>query len=153
MQTRTMLAGGLAALIAASAFAADVPTRKDAVLLSVTATVTTLDLKTREVTLKGPLGNSISFIAGPEVKRLGELQVGDLVTANYYISFVAELREPTAAEKERPLTILDAGGRATEGEPAAGGVQRIKAVVTVEGVDRPTQTITVKGPLGRYLTA
>ena len=31
-------------------------------------------------------------------------------------------------------------------------MRRIKAVVTIEGLDRPTRTITVKGPMGRYFT-
>ena len=37
--------------------------------------------------------------------------------------------------------------------PAGGGVRRIKAVVTIEGLDRPTETITVRGPAGRYYMA
>jgi hypothetical protein len=153
MKTRTILAGGLAVLISAAAFAADVPTRKDTVLASVTATVTAIDHKTREVTLKGPAGNSVTFTAGPEVKRLDDVNVGDLVTADYYLSFAAELREPTAEEKEHPLTFVDAAGRATEGAPTAAGAKQIKAVTTIVGLDLPTQTVTVQGPLGRYLSA
>ena len=143
----------LATTIAAVAIAADVPSRKDAVLLNVTATVEAIDQKTREVTLKGPMGNSVTFIAGPDIKRLDEIHVGDEVNASYYLSFAAELREPTAEEKAKPLTILDVKARATEGEPAGAHGQRIKAVTTIEGIDRSTQTITVKGPRGRYVTA
>ena len=141
------------AAVTSTATAADVPTRMDSVLTSVKATVTAIDQKTREVTLKGPLGNSVTFVAGPKIKRLNEVQVGDTVNVDYYVSLAAELREPTAEEAQKPLTILDATGRATEGAPAGGNVQQIKAVTTIEGLDRPTQTITVKGPLGRYLTA
>ena len=36
----------------------------------VTATVEAIDQKTREVTLKGPKGNKISFVAGPELTRI-----------------------------------------------------------------------------------
>ena len=143
----------LAAFIATTAFAADVPTRQDSLLASVTAKVTAIDHKTREVTLKGPAGNSVTFIAGPEVKRLDDVNIGDLVTADYYLSFAAELREPTAEEKEHPLTFVDAGGRALEGAPTAAGAKQIKAVTTIVGLDLPTQTVTVQGPLGRYLTA
>jgi hypothetical protein len=151
MKIRVTLGAGLAMLIAASAFASDVPTRKDTMLISVTATVTAIDHKTREVTLKGPSGDTVTFIAGPEVKRLDEINVGDLVTADYYMSFVAELREPTAEEKEHPLEFTEVGGRAKEGEPAAGGVRQIKAVTTIEALNRPAQTVTVTGPLRRYL--
>ena len=31
-------------------------------------------------------------------------------------------------------------------------LRRFKVVTTIEGLDRPTQTITVKGPRGNYLT-
>jgi hypothetical protein len=32
-------------------------------------------------------------------------------------------------------------------------LRRFKVVTTIEGLDRPTQTVTVKGPRGNYLTA
>ena len=49
--------------------------------------------------------------------------------------------------------VLDAAGKAPPGtSPAAGGLRRIRVVTTIEGLDRPTQTITVKGPRGNYLT-
>src|SRR6185436_18168404 len=70
-----------------------------------------------------------------------------------YVSFAAELRQPTAAEEKTPFVMLDAAGKAPPGtSPAAGGLRRFKVVATIEGLDRPTQTITVKGPRGNYLT-
>ena len=35
----------------------------------------------------------------------------------------------------------------------ASDVRRIRAVVTIEGLDRPAQTVTVKGPRGKYFVA
>lgn len=143
----------LATAIATAAMAADVPTRKESVLTNVTATVDAIDHKTREVTLKDPSGNQFTFTAGPEIKRLDEIHVGDTVNAKYYMSFVAELREPTEEEKQKPLTILDATARATEGDPAGANVQRIRVVTTVEMINRTAGTVTVKGPLKRFVTA
>src|SRR5262249_53598247 len=106
------------------------------------------------VTLKGPLGNVVTFTVDSRVKRLQEVKVGDLVRADYYISVAAEVRQPTAAEKENPLVVLDAAGKAPPGtSPAAGGLRRFRVVTTIEGLDRTTQTVTVKGPRGNYLTA
>jgi len=52
------------------------------------------------------------------------------------------------------LVVLDAAGKAPPGaSPAAGSLRRFKVVTTIEGLDRPTQTVTVKGPRGNYLTA
>ena len=128
--------------------------RKDAVLVTVTASVQAIDLDTREVTLKGPLGDSVTFTVDKSVKRLDEVKVGDLVRADYYVALAAEVREPTADEKEHPFVVLDAAGKAPPGvSPAAGGLRRYRVVTTIEGLNRPTRTVTVKGPRGNYLTA
>lgn len=128
--------------------------RKDAVLVTLTASVEAIDLANREVTLKGPLGNTATFTVDQQVKRLDEVKVGDLVRADYYVSVAAEVRKPTREEKKHPLVVLDAAGKAPPGtSPAAGGLRRFKVVTTIEGLDRPTQTVTVKGPSGNYLTA
>lgn len=128
--------------------------REEAILVTVTASVEDIDYKNREVVLKGPLGNKVTFTVDQRVKRLDEVKVGDCVRADYYVSIAAELRKPTAAEKQTPIMLLDAAGKAPPGTaPAAGGLRRFKVVTTVEGLDRPTQTVTVKGPRGNYLTA
>src|SRR4030095_8168198 len=80
-------------------------TTEEEVLVSVTATVEALNLDKREMTLKGPLGDSVTVTVDPAVKRLNEVKVGDEVTAKYYVSIAAELREPTEAEKKNPLVI------------------------------------------------
>jgi Cu/Ag efflux protein CusF len=124
-----------------------------AALVSITAEVQSIDLDKREMTLKGPLGNTVTFVVDNRVKRLNEVKVGDHVRADYYISIAAELREPTAEEKETPLVVLQGLARApADAEPAAGGLHQIKAVTTVEGIDMPTQTVTLKGPRGNYAT-
>ena len=129
-------------------------TREETVLVTITAAVESINQANREVTLKGPLGNSVTFTVDKRVKRLDEVKVGDFVRADYYVSIAAELRKPTSAEKKNPLVLLDAAGKAPPGtSPAAGGLRRFKVVTTIEGLDRPTRTITVKGPLGNYLTA
>jgi hypothetical protein len=104
--------------------------------------------------LKGPLGNKVTFTVDKRVKRLNEMKIGDRVQADYYVSFAAELRPPTADEEKNPIVMLDAAGKAPPGtSPAAGGLRRFKVLTTIEGLDRPTQTITVKGPLGNLFTA
>jgi hypothetical protein len=128
--------------------------REESVLVTVTASVEAVDYPNREVVLRGPLGNKVTFTVDQRVKRLDEVKVGDLVRADYYVSVAAELRKPTAEEKKSPLVLLDAAGKVPPGtSPAAGGLRRFKVVTTIEGLDRPTQTITVKGPRGNYLTA
>jgi hypothetical protein len=127
------------------------PTRTVSQLMTETATVQAIDLAKREVTLKGELGDIETVVVSDEVKRLDEIKVGDTVTAKYYIGITAELRAPTAAEKAEPFKVIEGTGRTPAGStPGAGAMRAIRVVATVEGLDRPTQTVTLKGPGGRY---
>jgi Cu/Ag efflux protein CusF len=129
-------------------------TRTEAALTTATATVQSIDYDKREVTLKGPLGNEVTFTVDPQVKRLNEIKVGDVVRADYYVSLVAELRKPTSEEEKNPIAVVEDSGKAPAREsPGAGQMRRVKVVTTIEGIDRPTRTITIKGPRGNYLTA
>jgi len=128
-------------------------TSEDSVLLTVNAKVTAIDHDKREVTLKGPLGNVVTFLVHSKVQRLDDVQVGDDVSATYYISLAGELRPPTDAEKENPLAIQQGEARAPEtADPAGVSLREIKAVTTVVGLDLPTRTVTLTGPRGNSAT-
>jgi len=128
--------------------------REEAVLVTITASVEAINYTNREVTLKGPLGNTVTFTVDQRVRRLNEVKVGDLVRADYFVSIAAELRKPTPEEEKNPFVELNVAAKAPPGTtPAAGGLRQFRVVTTIEGLDRPTQTITVKGPRGHYLTA
>ena len=153
----TLLALSLAASLTAleqKASAAEPLSAEESVLVSVTATVQAVDLPNREVTLKGPLGNVVTFTVDKRVKRLDEVKVGDDVTADYYVSLAGELRAPTDEEKQNPVQILAVTARAPKGtEPAAGALHVLKAVTVVEGLDLPTQSVTLKGQGPKGYTA
>lgn len=121
-------------------------------LVSVTVSIEAINLEARELTLKGPLGNVDTVVVSPEVKRLAEFKVGDLIQIDYYAAIAAELRAPTEEEKATPLAVVEDKGRKVDGAPGAGGYRILKAVVTVEGLDRPTSSATLKGPRGNYAT-
>src|SRR4051812_29180822 len=78
---------------------------EDEILVSTTATVQAVDLEKRELTLRDPLGDVKTVTVDKAVKRLNEIKVGDDVTAKYYISLAAELRQPTEEEKNSPLMV------------------------------------------------
>src|SRR5215470_4462186 len=63
------------------------------------ATVQALDPATREVTLNGPKGQ-FSVVAGPEVKNLDKVQVGDKVTVSYYEGIAAQMAKGASKAEE-----------------------------------------------------
>jgi Cu/Ag efflux protein CusF len=147
----------MAAALAVSAVAQEKKplSTEESILTSITATVQAVDPEKREVTLKGPLGNSVTFVVDQRVKRLDEVKVGDEVTAAYYISVAGELRAPTESEQEHPVQIVEGTVRAPKGtEPAGGVLHVIKVVTTVQGLDLPTRSVTLQGqgPLGLTTT-
>ena len=127
--------------------------RGKAAAVKVTLSVESVDQEKRLITLKGPQGNVGVYEVGEQVKRLPEIKAGDKIHAEYEVAAVAELREPTAEEKSSPLVEVttDAKGEA-EAPPAAGMGRAVRAVTTIDALDRTAQTLTVKGPEGGLVT-
>ena len=122
-------------------------------LATMQGTVTDIAKETRDVTLKGPDGELATITAGPEIKRFDEISVGDIITFDFYTYLKAEFRAPTSAELAEPFVVLEGEGKAPEGEAPAGAVgEMVKAVVTIEILNRPQMLATVEGPNGNYLT-
>src|SRR5690242_14078841 len=89
--------------------------RVSAELVSITAKVLSVDIATRELTLKSPMGDVVTVVVSDQEKRLNEIRHGDEVTAKYYLGIAAELRPPTAEEQRQPFTFLKAKEGATTG--------------------------------------
>jgi len=121
------------------------------VAITITARVEAIDQAKREVTLKGPLGNVVSFVVDSRVERLAEISVGDDVTADYFVSLAGEVRSPTDEEKQHPFVVLTDHAQAPAGtSPARGSLQIFRVVAVVVGLDLPSQTFTLQGPMGNY---
>ncbi len=122
-------------------------------LVTMEGTVTNIVKDTREITLKGTDGELVTVTASDEVKRFDEIKVGDVITFDYYTYLKAEFREPTPEELADPLVAVAESGKAPEGmDPAAIAGAVVRAVVSVEILNRPNMTATVKGPRGNFLT-
>jgi hypothetical protein len=128
--------------------------RSEFMVQSYTGTITDIDYSTREVTLQDAQGRLQTFVVDKNVQRFNEAKVGDKVSVDYYLGYNAEVRKPTAEEAQNPLVVLEATGRAAPDQtPSAHGTRQTRAVVTIEGLDRPNQTLTVKGPRGQHYVA
>lgn len=116
-------------------------------------TVTAVNPETREITLMSTDGGLMTVTAGEEVERFDEIAVDDIIQFDYYTYIKAEFREPTAEEKAEPVQMLVEAGKATEEVAPAGAVGAVvKAVVTIEALNRPLMLATVSGPNGNYVS-
>lgn len=114
---------------------------------TVTATVESIDLATRAVTLKGPDGKVMGMKVGEEVKNLPQVKVGDKVTVTYYESIAAQIIKPGTAPASGAQQAV---ATAKPGEKPAGAmVQQVTVVATVEAINKTTQYVTLKGPEGK----
>ena len=121
-----------------------------AMAMVVEAVVTDIDLETRHVSLQGPTGNVFTITAPEQVVKLEDVNVGDTLVATYLAALEGEMREPTEEELAEPWVVMeDAGKGVVEGVPMAGGARLIRAVCTIEGMNRLLGTVTILDPNGR----
>jgi len=122
-------------------------------LVAMQGTVTAIVKESREITLMGPRGDLVTITAGEAVERFDEIAVDDVITFEYYTYMMAEFREPTAEELAEPIVVIAEGGKAPEGmDPGAVVGAVVKAVVTIEVLNRPYMLATIRGPQGNYMT-
>ena len=129
------------------------PSREKWEEVSMQGTVTEINAETREITLMGTDGGLMTVTAGEDVERFDEIAVDDVIRFDYYTYLKAEFRDPTPEEVAEPLQIMAEAGKAPEGmDPAAVVGAVVKAVVTIEALNRPFMIATVSGPNGNYVS-
>jgi Cu/Ag efflux protein CusF len=135
--------GWIAGVFAAAAVSAFAQVGAMAVT-KVTATVEAINQTTREVTLKDTQsGAKVSFVAGPDVKNLAQVQKGDIVTIAYGEAIGVKLEKTTTTVRER--TVTEGGQAAKPGEkPGAVAMREVKVVASVEKIDG--DHVTLRGP-------
>jgi hypothetical protein len=130
----------------------EVPSREDVAAGYDRAIVSAVNLDSRSVVLKFEDGREETFVFDEEFEIAANVGVGDSVLAGYARSFGIELRPPTPEELANPLDITEE----FESPETAAGTARtgrlIRAVTTVEVLDRINMTATLKGPMGQHLT-
>jgi hypothetical protein len=114
------------------------------------ATVEAVNKDTREVTLKGEDGGTLTFIAGPEVRNFAQIHVGDKVTATHYQEVAIFVTPPGEAPSSSETTSME---RAALGQKPAGSFTRtVDLSATVEAVDLKNRNVTLRGPKGNVVT-
>jgi hypothetical protein len=121
-----------------------------AMAVTMEAVVVDIDLETRQVSLQGPGGNIVTMTSQENVVKLEDINVGDKLLATYLASLEGELRVPTEEELAEPWLVMEEAAMSEPGEqPAIGGARVIRAVCTIEGLNRILGVVTIKDPRGK----
>ena len=143
----TILLFSTPALAGETAPATDKPSLHSSQTVIVTAAVEAINHETREVTLRGPEGETSSFVASEDARNLDQVNVGDIVMAEYEQSLSIEVfandgSVPGAGE-------LAVAGRSEKGEmPAIAAIDSQVITATVEEINIEANTFKLKGPSG-----
>ena len=114
--------------------------------VTVTAKVTSIDQKTRKVTIKTTDGKKYSFIAGDNVVNLAQVKKGDVITAVYTEAIGYQVRKHN---KQTGVAVTDAAASAKPGDKPAGAVmQQTTVAVTITAIDTTVPSVTFTGADG-----
>ena len=129
---------------------AEVKTGGRGMAVEAEAVITAIDLKTREVTLQGPSGDTFTLKSEDKMIKLEDVKVGEVVVVTYLAALESELREPTAEELAEPwVEVEDEVLSDDTTQPGIANMRIIRAVVTIEGMNREFGTVTVKDSRGK----
>ena len=113
----------------------------------VSAVVQAIDHETRVVTLRKPDGEEITFTAGEKVRNLGQVEVGDVLVAEYVESVSIKVLANDGMEADAADVVAMA--RAEEGEkPGFVAMDSSVVIATVEEINLEMNTFKLKGPDG-----
>ena len=113
----------------------------------VSAVVQAIDHETRVVTLRKPDGEEITFTAGEKVRNLGQVEVGDVLVAEYVESVSIKVLANDGMEADAADVVAMA--RAEEGEkPGFAAMDSSVVIATVEEINLEMNTFKLKGPDG-----
>jgi len=127
--------------------ATDKPSMSTSQTVVVTAVVEAINHETRDVTLRGPEGNSVSFVASEEARNLDQVSVGDVVMAEYVQTMSIEVVANDGSEAGAGE--LAAAGRSDKGSmPAMTAIDAVVITAIVEEINLENNTFKLKGPSG-----
>ena len=120
-------------------------------LVEVEATIQSIDVASREIVLKLDKGEELAMVAGPDVKRLADLKVGDQVSIQYYESLTLALAK---IEGAAPSQSASSSEMRAEPSELPGGIrtQQTKIAAKVTAVGTKASMVTLVGPKGRSVT-
>jgi hypothetical protein len=144
------LAATLAALALPGAARAQQPTSISRTA-EASAVIEAVDQRERSVVLRNDQGELITLFLGREVRNLPQVKAGDHVVMRVTQAVAVEMASPD--DPRAPVAAGEAVGVAPPGSlPGATFVRGVRALVTVNEIDRRNNTVTITGPQGNMRT-
>ena len=115
-------------------------------LVSMTGEITALDQASRTITIRGPLGGELEATVEKDVKNLGQVKVGDMVTIAFFQKIAL-----SATRKGEPNPLFTGGSATTAAPgdmPAAYASKQTKETVSVFSVDAENRSVVLQGEDG-----
>lgn len=129
--------------------AAPSPVSESSREVATNATVQSVDLARRRLTLTGPYGNTITCQVDERVRNLDQIKQGDVVTLTYLESTALQVVRKAEPEDGEDTVILSA----SSGEKPAGETVRQGSVTAeVVGLDKARGALTLKDCEGECRT-
>ncbi len=151
LMSLTAFAADKAAVAADKTAVTEKPIRQEGVLMTVEATIESIDKETRQVTLKNEKGETTSITLDGKAGRIDDLDTGDQVVIDYLEvvtiqAFGADDAEP-GVEGEALVAKSEAGEK-----PAGLAVEQVSVVLTIEAIDLENELVTLKNKDGEVKT-
>jgi translation initiation factor IF-1 len=141
--------GGLFAVMALVACASSSPPRPMETIedtVEASATVESVDVLNRLMTIKTEAGDLVTLEVGPEVQNLVQVRQGDRVVVRYREAIGARISNDAAGQ---PVSIDVDTDRARLGQrPSARASATTNVPVTINSVDTRSNLVTFSGPDG-----
>lgn len=120
---------------------------------TLSATVESIDLPKRLVSLRAANGHTATVEVSPEVRNLSQVKPGDNVVVRYYQAIAAQLRKKGESMSLGKIDVDDTATRAEPGQkPAAAVGSSVTTTVVIDSVDQSFKTVTFRGPNGMLRT-
>lgn len=112
------------------------------------AVVTAIDMKNRIVTLKTEDGAEFAVNAGPKVKNLAQVKVGDNVTTEYVQAVALDFQKGDGIRSS--TTFNDTASAKAGAKPGAAAVRSVSLVSNIWSINQAKGTVLVRGPYGHF---
>jgi Cu/Ag efflux protein CusF len=127
------------------------PATQEIAMLTLEATVESIDREARKVTLKNKEGESKTLTLDEDAGRLDAVDVGDLLTIQYLASITIQVLGPDDVQAGAASEAIIAQTKPGE-KPAALAATETSIVVTIENIDLENDLVTIKGEDGELET-